>query len=269
MLFWEGVLGQMRTITTTTTRKQQETNNNKKTTTWKQQQENNNKNNNTSSNTQKTTTTQTRTKQATTTKIKNKQTTGKDKNKTQKRTKNEPNCLQIAHGLKNRAEKRAHPPNAFTLQKQAFQKIKRQHFTKCTKKAFFSHTNILQIGICTIPLDNVTPKNTIFIRATPRQTEIALGCPVQKFRCVFPQNWALGPWGGQFLIFYLFFGCHIFPLKCLFLQCETRVDPEPALRWTPNRHVFWKNAVPKPTVRHKSDGVVDSSHFCLEQRERE
>ena len=65
------------------------------------------------------------------------QTTGKDKNKTQKRTKNEPNCLQIAHGLKNRAEKRAHPPNAFTLQKQAFQKIKPQNFTKCTKKAFF------------------------------------------------------------------------------------------------------------------------------------
>ena len=58
------------------------------------------------------------------------------------------------------------------------------------------------------------------------------------------------PMGWAICDFLFFFGCRVFPLKCLFLQCETRVDPEPALRWTPNRHVFWKNAVPKPTVRH-------------------
>ena len=28
------------------------------------------------------------------------------------------------------------------------------------------------------------------------------------------------------------------------------MGPEPALRWTPNRPVFWKNVVPHPAVRH-------------------
>ena len=88
-------------------------------------------------------------------------------------------------------------------------------------------------------------KKHFFIRAAPRQTGIALSCPVQKLRCVFPQNWALGPWGGQFVIFCLFCCCHIVPLKCLVLQCETCVGPEPALRWTPNRPVFWKKRGPQ------------------------
>ena len=141
MLFWEGVLGQIRTITTTTTtttRNQQEKNNNKKTTTkktttrkqqQKQQQhqqqhtENNNHTNNKTSNNHKNI----------------KQTNNWERLKTrprkkQKWTKLPPNCSW----LKNRAEKRAHPPNASTLRKQAFQKIT-QNFTKCAKKAFFTH----------------------------------------------------------------------------------------------------------------------------------
>ena len=106
---------------------------------------------------------------------------------TQKRTKNEPNCLQIAQGLKI-GPKIAHtPPNAFRLQKQAFQKIKTQNFTKCTKKAFFTHKYssnwYMHYTVAQCEL-----KNTNLIRAAPRQTGIALSCPVQKFRCVFPQN---------------------------------------------------------------------------------
>ena len=162
MLFWEGVLGQIRTITTTTTRKQQEKNNNKKTTTREQQQESNNKNNNnTSSNTQKTTTTQTRTKQATTTKIKkqtnNRERQKQDPEKSKKWTKVPPNCSW----LKNRAEKRAHPPNAFTLQKQAFQKIKTQNFYKMCKEGIF-YTNILQIGFALFRW-TMRPQKTLFL----------------------------------------------------------------------------------------------------------
>ena len=86
-------------------------------------------------------------------------------------------------------------------------------------------------------------RNPIFIRATPWQRGFAAKCPVHKFRCVFLQNRALGPGGGQFVIFGLFCCCHTFPLKCLFLLCEKAV-PEPAFRWTPNRPVFEETRSP-------------------------
>ena len=92
------------------------------------------------------------------------------------------------------------------------------------KDGIFIH-NYFQIGTCAQPLHNVISKNTIFIRAGPRQTGIALDQPVQKFRCVFPHKADLLAHGVGNLWFFAFCCCHIFPLKCLFLLCETRVGP--------------------------------------------
>ena len=50
--------------------------------------------------------------------------------------------------------------------------------------------------------------------------------------------------------FGLCFCCHTFPLKCLFSLHETRVGPEPAFRWTPNRPSFGKTVGPHPPVRY-------------------
>ena len=112
------------------------------------------------------------------------------------------------------------------------------------KEGIFYTTNIFKLVHANNPCTMWTSKNLIFIRATPCQRGFAAKCPVHKFRCVFLQNRALGP-GGAICDFWPFC-CHIF-LKCLVRKGAV---PEPAFRWTPNRPVFWRNAVPLATVRH-------------------
>ena len=246
MLFWGGggVLGQIRTINNNNNNK----NNNDKTTRQQQQQQQQQQQ-------EKTTTTtpaathrkqqphkQEQNKQQP--QKKNKQTTGQDKNrdpeKNKKWTKLPPNCS----GLKNRAENRAHPPNAFRLQKQAFQKIKTQNFTKCTKKAFFTHKYSSNWYMHYTAAQCDLKKHYFYKGSTPSDWNRAQLSRPEIQVCVSTKlsSW---PMGWAICDFLPFCCCHIFPLKCLFLQCETRVGPEPALRWTPNRHVFWKKRGPQ------------------------
>ena len=126
-----------------------------------------------------------------------------DPEKNKKLTKLPPNCSW----LKNRAEKRAHPPNAFTLQKQAFQRIKHKISQNVQRRHFLhTHTQICFKLVYALYRWTMWPKkNAIFIRAAPRQTEIALGCPVQKFRCVCFHKTELLAHGVGNLWFFAFF----------------------------------------------------------------
>ena len=106
--------------------------------------------------------------------------------KNKKKTKNEPSCLQIAHGSKI-GPKIMHPPQAPLNTKISIPEARNTKFCKMYNDGISYTHKYFQIGTCAQP-HNVTSKNTIFIRAAPRQTGIALDHPVQKFMCVFPQN---------------------------------------------------------------------------------
>ena len=160
--------------------KQQQRNNNKKTTTATTTTKNNN-HNNTSSNTENN---NHKNKNKTSNDHKKKTTNNwarqkRDPEKNKKWTKLPPNCSGLKIGPKI-----AHTPQTLLDYKTGIPEDKNTKFYKMYKEGiFYSHkySSNWYVHYTAAQCDS---KNTIFIRAAPRQTGIALSCPVQKFRCV-------------------------------------------------------------------------------------
>ena len=161
--------------------------------------------------------------------------------------------------------------NTIKLQKQALQKIRTQILQNAEGRHFLhTHTNknIFKLLHAKNPCTMWTSKNAIFVRATPCQRGFAPNCPCTNWGvcvCVFLQNRALGPWGGQFVILGLSCCCHIFSFEMPIFIVRKCVVPEPAFRWTPNRPVFLKKRGPR---KHRPAYMHVYIHIERERRKK-
>ena len=94
----------------------------------------------------------------------------------------------------------------------------------------------------------MTSKNTIYIRAAPRQTGIALNSPVQKFRCVRLVS-TKQRWGNLWFLASSVVATR-FLWNAYFYSAKHAWAPNWLLGGPRTGPFFSKNAVPEPTVRH-------------------
>ena len=159
------------------------------------------------------------------------------------------NISKLLTGQKSGRKSRT-AQNAIKLQKQAFQKIKTQNFAKCRKKAFFTQ-KYFQIGTCEQPLHNVSLKKPCFYKGNTLSKRFPGQVPRAQIQVCVSTKQSSWLRGGAICDFWWPFLLlpHFSSEMPIFIVRKGAV-PEPAFRWTPNRAVFWRNAVPLAPVRH-------------------